>query len=344
MSIGIDVMIKKREDDGSMKIKKTIGLAIILLWVASFFTGCSTTVSFKVRRAPEINLAGIKTLKVADVEMDSELSLDMVNDNSGLGGVIDLLGNVGVEVIANKSLKKKFIRKYVSGLENCIAKSGHFKMVKGNPFDAQIKGVVQYKVKDVASQVQEKDSTGALIKREKILRKVSVSVLFNIEDSSGKELGKSKVNVFSQTVGKGIIKQEARDQIMNWDKLVLRTLAKSHTPLLRKIAPYEIYEKRVLEKGDDKSIKAGNKLAKKGQWMEAVDRWKPFENSGSRKDQAASWYNRAVYDEVEGRLEEALSKYEKAKEVSGNPKYNSYIKRVTRRIEDEAILTSSPPL
>ncbi len=76
-----------------------------------------------------------------------------------------------------------------------------------------------------------------------------------------------------------------------------------------------------MEKSDSDLIKEGNKAAYKGNWERAVTLWNEAKSSDIKEDEIATTYNLAIYDEVQGRLEQALQKFEAVYGSSGDAKY-----------------------
>lgn len=96
------------------------------------------------------------------------------------------------------------------------------------------------------------------------------------------------------------------------------------------------------ETSDSEVIQEGNKAANQGDWDTAVKCWKEGAASEEPVDQVAGSYNLGLYAEKEGRLQEALTKYQEVKHLSDDEKFNDDIARVQARIEEEQKKGNAP--
>lgn len=98
------------------------------------------------------------------------------------------------------------------------------------------------------------------------------------------------------------------------------------------IAPYYVYEKRVIEPGKG-SIAVGKKYAENGLWPEAMDEWKtavlnmPAESAG--------YYNLGLSYEVQGSLEDAENLYKKAMQIKMKDLYMESLARIRKQIKEQ---------
>jgi tetratricopeptide (TPR) repeat protein len=87
------------------------------------------------------------------------------------------------------------------------------------------------------------------------------------------------------------------------------------------------------ESGSSDIIDDGNQAAVHGDWKTAVAAWKEAENSEDLLDQVAAAYNLGLYDETKGNYSAALVRFEKAKELSDNAKFDVDIARVREQMK-----------
>ncbi len=308
-------------------------LAFFSLCICILFSACSTSVNLRIKRAPEINLIGVKTLKLEEFKFSGDLNLDVVDNPGGLVGVIL---DVGVGVGAYKMAEKKHSAlqfHHIEGLKNAFYNNGFYNVTDGINHDATISGTIYYEIEDKAEQKESKDKEGNVSTWFEIARRATVTVNFSIHDKKGNLLGTSMLKTWQRDVSKGDTKDQARDKITPFEKLLRSTLDKSNPVLVTKIAPHFVYERRVFAKGKHKSIKIGNKIAKQGDWSGAADSWSQALNASDKKDRAAALFNLAIYDEVEGKLQEALKKYEEASSLMEG-KYARDVSRTRARIAE----------
>jgi len=96
------------------------------------------------------------------------------------------------------------------------------------------------------------------------------------------------------------------------------------------------------ESGSSEAIDDGNQAALHGDWKAAVAVWKEAENSEDLLDQVAAAYNLGLYDETKGNYPAALVRFEKAKELSDNAKFDGDIARIQERLK-EPEKAATPP-
>jgi hypothetical protein len=104
--------------------------------------------------------------------------------------------------------------------------------------------------------------------------------------------------------------------------------------LLRKISPHVVREQRRFATGASTVIKDANAAAEKGNWQEAVRLWTQASQSGNQTDWIAGIHNLAIYDEVEGKLDDAQKKYEEIFASTRDPKYQRAAASVRARMDD----------
>ncbi len=309
--------------------------SVLLSFLFFFILGCSSNVKLQIKKAPELNLVGVKTLKIQKFEISGDLDLDLMNKSGGLlGTVVGMAVDAGANKLA-QGRHEGIQQAGLSGLKQVTFQNGYYKVVDGDDCDVSVTGNIYYNVRDEGTDEEDKDDKGNVTRWYEIKRKADVKVKFSITDKSGHIIGMSEVAGSSEKTAKGDDRDEARENVTAWESVVRDALARTNEPFIKKIAPYFVWENRTFEKGESKIIKQGNKAAKNGNWGEAVLLWQQAQSSGSAKDPIAVLYNLAIYDEVEGKLQDALSKFEEVQKTSGNAKYSRDIARTKARIEEE---------
>jgi tetratricopeptide (TPR) repeat protein len=196
-----------------------------------------------------------------------------------------------------------------------------------------------------SGEVKSYSKDGKVTDYYELTRKASVEVRFTVLDKSGTVLGVSEVRGHAEKMTRDPDRDWVRKNSPAWDDLVKAALQQTPESFLHKIAPYFVTESRTFENGEAESIKSGNEAARKGDWGTAVQCWKDAEAGGNPKDKVAALYNLGIYDEVDGRLQDALSKFEEVKNLSNDAKYNKDISRTQARIAEEEklrVLTAAP--
>lgn len=312
----------------SPKIFIFLGLSALIMLL-----GCTTSVNLKIKRAPELNLVGIKKLKLSNFVMSGNLDLDLMKKKKGLMGA---LVDVGVGLGSNKLAEGKYpalVADQTQGIKSELLKNGYYQVTDGEEYDALITGTAYYEVKDAGADKESKDKNGNITKWYEITRTATVQVNFSVANKAGDVIGTSQVKGVSAKTNKADTHEDARNNHAPWERLVREAIANSNGPLVKKIAPYFVFEKRTFAKGKHPGFKSGNKAAKAGNWASASESWKLAQSSSSTKDQAAAIYNLAIYDEVEGKLEDALAKFEQASTLAGG-KYTGDVARTRARIAE----------
>ncbi len=310
---------------------------VFIAIVGTFFAGCSTSVRLKIQRAPELNLPGVKSLKLEPFSVSGDLNLNLVNSsNSMLGSLVNAAAGAGANKLG-ESKHPALQADHLQGLQAAFFKNAFFEINDGKsdkPSDAVISGTVYYEVEDEGEAQEEKNSDGKIEKWYEMTRKAKATIRFNVKRHSGEMIGTSEAIGMATVVTKKETENDARNHVTPWEKVVRQAILNAQEPTVQKIAPYFVYETRTFEKGKSADIKAGNKAAKVGQWDEAVSHWKTAGEQGEAADKIASVYNLGIYHESQGDLPAALAKFEEAKQLSGKPKYDKDIRRTRTLIED----------
>ncbi|MFC1584288.1 DUF6340 family protein [Fibrobacterota bacterium] len=308
---------------------------VLVCWMIVMFTGCSSSVRILVERAPELHLKGVKTIKVGHFPVNGTLNLDLVEEK---GSVLGTISDIALDAGANKLAKKKhpeMSRRHQNGLKKAMRSHGFFKVTDRADFDALLSGSITYTVKDAGALKKDTSQKGQSREYYELTRSAETRVEITATDKKGNVLGTSQASARAWDKTRKDNRAAALIGTENWDKVVDRALTASHPAVLRRIAPYSVWETRVLEKGDSKAIKKGVKAARKGKWPEAAFLWESALKTGNREDKSAALYNLGIYDEAKGELHDALSKFEQALSISGRAQYANDIARLKARIEDD---------
>jgi len=308
-------------------------LAAMILGLA-LAPACSTSIAVQIRRAPELNLPGVKKVRVEGFTVTGNLSLDVVDTG---GGVLGALANVAVDAGVNKlseGKRQELQTHHMNGFRGVIAGDAYYTVVEGGQ-DATLGGTVTYDVADKGEATSTKDKAGVERKEYTTVRTAKVAVRLNVVSATGQVLGSTEVSASAQNKSVGADRDAARKNLEAWDVLARRAITDTQQPMLQRIAPYFVTERRTLAKGDADAIKNANEKAGNGDWASASAMWTAAAASGSVADKTAAAYNLGVFAEVEGRLEDAVAKFEEAKKLSGDPKYAGDISRVQVRMDEE---------
>jgi len=294
--------------------------------------GCATSTQIKIRKAPELSLPTVKTVKVKEFEITGDLQLDLVSAGGGLmGELVGAAADAGANALASKK-DSAMQRQNLVSLKQAIMQNGFYKLTDGDDYDALISGTGFYEVKDDGEEGSSK-SDGKTTTWYEIRRKATSKLNFIVTDKSGKVLGASEALGVQSTSARGSFAGEARARIDAWQGLVKKSLVSANEGLVKKIAPYFVTETRTFAKGDNGTIKEANKLAEQGSWDGAVPTWKNA-LTGSTADKAAALHNLAIYDEVQGNVEEALAKYQEVQKLDPSSSNAMDVTRTLARIEE----------
>jgi len=91
--------------------------------------GCTTSVNLKIKRAPELNLVGIKKLKLSNFVMSGNLDLDLMKKK---GGFMGALVDVGVGMGSNKLAEGKYpalVADQTQGIKGELFKNGYYQII-----------------------------------------------------------------------------------------------------------------------------------------------------------------------------------------------------------------------
>lgn len=313
-----------------MKRLSPIMLVALLLLLCS----CVSQVKLNVRHAPELNLPGVRSLSVEPFVANGNLHLDAGTFGKGFVGAV---ASAAVGMVNNKLAEEKvpsLVNAQQFGLKDALVRDGFFQVKESGSADARLGGSFQYEVRDNVGEQESKDGSGKIVRTYTLTRKGTVMVSFSVTAADGTLLGSSQVAGSVEKKSTGSTKDETRVNAVAWEQVVQEALAQTYPLLVKKIAPYFVSETRTLEKGEGEGVKAGNAAAEKGDWPTALTHWNAALVGGSAADRVAATCNLAIYDEVEGRLAEALKKYEELSR-NGGDKYVKEAGRIRARIAEE---------
>lgn len=294
---------------------------------ALLFTGCSTSTTLKIKRAPELSLPGVKVVKVKEFDLTGDLDLDLTSKGGLLGAVVGTALDAGTNALAAK--KDSALQKQnLTGLKQAIVQNGYYKVTEGDDYDVLISGSAVYDVRDEGEELNDNGKTSYQIKR-----KSTAQLKFNVLDKAGSILAASDATGVQVSTSTASSHTEARSNVQSWQTLVRKSFEDANSALVKKIAPYYVQESRTFETGDDSNIKDANKSARSGAWDAAVMTWKATQN-GSPKDKVASLHNLAIYDEYEGNVEEALAKYQQVQTLAPTSSHAVDVARTQGRLAE----------
>lgn len=296
---------------------------------------CSSTVQVQVRKAPVVDLPGVKTISVESFNTSGSLDLDLMDRQGGLAGA--LLG-VAVDVganaaLANQKQNQSFDKYFVSGLTQQFLQNGTFAILQ-NGGDAKLNGNIHYRVHDQRGTKEYTRKDGSKYMLSTLDRNAVVDVQVQVLDSRGQILGVNTLSASTHSSAESENLDRARGALAPWDGMVREALNRTWAGAVRTIAPYTVYETRTLAKGDSKGISKGNDAAEDGDWTFAEKYWREALN-GSSKDQAAAWHNLAIRAEVQGQLEESLNLLLKARQLSDQSDWFQEENHLRARIAEE---------
>lgn len=324
---------------------------VLFLFVTGFSTtGCSTWVKIKVQKAPESScLAGVKKLKIEKFECTGE----RLNADEGLfdyiaGSLFEAAVKSGVKKITGYDLNKLTEKRnaeiadyHLNTLKSEIKQNEYFKIAEGEDYGGVLSGFIVYIIEDDLDKASYKNKDGKKEIYYIFKRTANVTIGISVTDKSGALIDTIEAAGSAKDYSRGETEGDADDTIMYWADLVKEAIDKTHAPFLKKIAPYYKWEYRKLANGDAESIKNANKSAKYGNWEHAAEVWRSIKDAGSEKDRMACIYNLGVYDEVEGRLQDALEKFKVVYAYTNDLNYYDEVIRIQDRMAEQKILDES---
>ncbi|MFH2134876.1 MAG: DUF6340 family protein [Pseudomonadota bacterium] len=321
-------MIETNMKDTMSTLLKATLLAVLFLGLG----GCTSVVKLNVKHAPEIDLGAARTLSVARFTVSGQVNLDAAN---GRDAWSNLVKNAVAGSFAAPSDVSVQENQY-SSLVDALSRNGYYQISTGTT-DAKLTGHVDYRVDDrLSSQENKKAEEGKRITYT-LTRKVEATLHFLVTDKRGMVLGNSQVTHASEKKWTDDSEAEVRKraQQLSVSSYVLEEIAAANALLVQKIAPHYVLESRVLEECDSERSKQGNKAAEDGDWLAAASHWQAMSGSGDAECRHAAEYNLGVFDESEGRLGEALMRFENAYAFTRNAKFSADAERIRKRMREE---------
>lgn len=170
-----------------------------------------------------------------------------------------------------------------------------------------------------------------------LTRNVEATLHFMATDARGIVLGSSQVEHGSEKSWTGDSLDKVRKQARESDvsSEVMDEIAAANRLLVKKIAPHYVLESRVLEECDSDRSDEGNQAAEDGRWLAAAEHWQAMSRSSDAECRHAAEYNLGVFDESQGRLGEALMRFENAYAFTHNAKFSADAERIRQRMQEE---------
>lgn len=281
--------------------------------------GCATSVQFQTLHGPALDLNGARKIKIGKFSTQGRPSAPM-------HGLIDLFGDVVASTL-DKSRDAKRDAWIREDLVRQLSGTGRLELVDEDTFDLALEGSYSFDLSDNGPNSNGSDEIS-------IVRTATTKILYAVTTKSGRILSTDSVRGSAQVNGTGKTTSDVTIYLAGWNEEILRqSIGSANSALSHAFAPYRTMESRLLGTGDDKSIKAANKLAAKGRWEEAVALWKRASN-GSPKDRIASLRNLAIYHESRGELDSALALYEQAQVLDPSESSFAQIRQTKRWIQD----------
>ncbi|MFH2139553.1 MAG: DUF6340 family protein [Pseudomonadota bacterium] len=316
-----------------MKNMTIISLRAALLAVLFFgLGGCTSVVKLNVQHAPEMDLGAARTLNVARFTVSGQVNLDAANDRDVWS---NLLKNAVVGSFAAPSDVSVQENQY-SSLVDALVRNGYYQISNGVA-DAKVSGHVDYRVDDRLSSQENKQAEEGKRMTYTLTRTVEATLHFMVTDRRGMVLGNSQVQHSSEKKWSDDSEKAVRQraQQLSVSSYVMEEIAAANALLVKKIAPHYVLESRVLEECDGEQLKQGNKAAEDGDWLAAASHWQAMSRSGDAKCRHAAEYNLGVFDESEGRLGEALMRFENVHAFTHDKKFAADAERIRQRMREE---------
>lgn len=296
---------------------------------------CSSTVNVQVLKKPAIELNGVQKIAIGSFKSSGSLDLDLVDRKGGLAGA--LLG-VAVDVGTNAALtnerqNQSFDNYFVNGLKSQMIQNGSYQVVESSA-DATLRGNVIYHVRDQRSSKEYSRKDGSKYTVQDLDRTAQTEIQLEVVAADGHILGAQTIAGSAHSSAESENINSAREQLAQWDGLVREALSRTWLGSVHSVAPYKVYERRTLAKGDSKYISKGNDAAEDGDWTKANQYWQEAMKS-SVKDQAAAQHNLAIKEEVQGNLNSALESLLKARALSDDSSWFEYEMQLRNRIANE---------
>jgi tetratricopeptide (TPR) repeat protein len=136
--------------------------------------------------------------------------------------------------------------------------------------------------------------------------------------------GKSKGGKVAKAMGISADELPPADQILN------RLIAECVAQFIRKISPHQVTITEKMEKGKSRIVETGNKLARAGDYSEALECY--LRGLKSHPDDDGAMFNAGLVHEAMGQLDKAEDYYSRAFALKDREKYVLARRRVRREV------------
>ncbi|MDR0448801.1 MAG: hypothetical protein LBH07_09055, partial [Treponema sp.] len=300
-------------------------IPVFFVFPVLFLTGCVTSVSFQVQRAPAMNTAGIRRIAIMPFETSSNTSLQR-----DLAQFITATAITKIKATQHFTLvdHSEILRLQRNG-ENIY-----------DHVDALFTGqIVSMRTND-SSHIEEKKDPKTEKITEVIIYDREVELIFSyrlIRSRDG-----SIIDLVTRE-GKKEDHKESRNSLESNLQMLQTIVASSLAGLERDIAPYNTYVQRTLmeEKSKDKDLKAKMKdvqsIVKGGNYSIALNRYNEIYGQYGN---FAAVYNAAVMYEALKDIPVAVLLMEKVFGETGNPTARDYLNRLNRELREQSTLAA----
>lgn len=298
---------------------------MLLSFLVFIFSGCGTTVSFQVQKAPEMNTAGIKSLVIMPFE---------TSDNTNLQReTAQLLTAVAISNIRAANYFTLIDHREIERLE----KNGE--RIE-NHVDAFLTGqIIGLHTDDNRRTETRKDQkTGETFISTMYDRTADLSFSYRL------------IRVRDGTIIDVITRQkknedhgESRSSLKSVSKLLEEIVTNQLSDLSRKLAPYNILVHRYLmdEKSKDKELKSRMKdaalIVRNRNYTSALNSYLAI---NSEYGNVAAAYNAAVMHEAKGDIRSAIGVIETIYDETGNSQAREYLYVLKQNLREQERLAS----
>lgn len=296
----------------------------------SVFLGCASSTHLRFARAPELTLTGVKSLRLEPFAFTADVDLGGDLGRHGLeGAVVGLFVDEALNARARRK-EPEFQALLRSAWTEALTQNAYYSVSEGGA-DARVTGTLHYNVRDARGRVKEKQKDGGTVVHFEAARVAEATVRFTVTDRRGDVLGASTFSTVAQRKGRAARPEKAEADLPAWDVLVREAIGRTAPLFLEKIAPHDVWVRRVFASGRDPALKDGILAAKRGDWGAARVFWEKAEHDGLLDDAHAALYNLAICDEAEDKLDDALARYTRLHAATGKNRYLADLERVRQR-------------
>lgn len=314
----------------SLKLRYFYKLTCIFT-ILGIFSGCaSEKVTLEVTHAPQMRMAPIQTIKIDPFKSGSYCRMLIFGPRTDSLYIQEAALSYAPSLRDFKKVLSTELRK------------GKYAITESENFDARLSGSIECDMKYESSIQDNKNRKGEFERTYGLERRTTVVVKFSVVHKNGESFfSDERASKIEMEYGESVDAATSR-MLNNSYSIIDDQIEEIANNVLRKIAPYVTRENLSFASGSSSFIKEGNVLAEKGKWQEAAGLWMRALQSDNRSDRIASLYNLAIYDEYQGKFDEALKKLEQIYADTSDAKYKRAITRIKNRIENEAWLRNHP--